>query len=93
MEDETIIDLYFAREERAIAETGRKYGGYCRSIAFNILHSREDALRVICPLRAGKRPARRSAAAGRRSCCFPNFPTVCRAANGPRRGSTRRPSR
>ena len=28
MEDETIIDLYFAREERAIAETGKKYGGY-----------------------------------------------------------------
>ena len=42
MEDETIIDLYFAREERAIAETGKKYGGYCRSIAFNILHSHED---------------------------------------------------
>jgi len=41
-EDETIIDLYFAREERAIAETGKKYGGYCRSIAFNILHSHED---------------------------------------------------
>ena len=32
MEDETILDLYFAREERAIAETGKKYGGYCRSI-------------------------------------------------------------
>ena len=42
MEDETIIDLYFAREARAISETGRKYGGYCRSIAFNILHSHED---------------------------------------------------
>jgi len=27
MEDETILDLYFAREERAIAETGKKYGG------------------------------------------------------------------
>ena len=39
MEDETILDLYFAREERAIAETGKKYGGYCRSIAFNILRS------------------------------------------------------
>ena len=42
MEDETIIDLYFAREERAISETGKKYGSYCRSIAFNILHSHED---------------------------------------------------
>ena len=42
MEDETILDLYFAREERAISETGKKYGSYCRSIAFNILHSHED---------------------------------------------------
>ena len=42
MEDEMIIDLYFAREERAISETGKKYGSYCRSIAFNILHSHED---------------------------------------------------
>ena len=42
MEDETILDLYFAREEQAIAETGKKYGGYCRSIAFNILRSHED---------------------------------------------------
>ena len=42
MEDTAIIDLYFAREERAISETGRKYGAYCRTIAFNILHSHED---------------------------------------------------
>ena len=42
MEDTAIIDLYFAREERAISETGRKYGAYCRAIAFNILHSHED---------------------------------------------------
>ena len=42
MEDETILDLYFAREEQAIAETGKKYGGYCRSIAFNILQQLYD---------------------------------------------------
>lgn len=42
MEDEKIIDLYFAREERAISETGKKYGSYCRSIAFNLLRSHED---------------------------------------------------
>lgn len=42
MDDEKIIDLYFAREERAISETGKKYGGYCRGIAFNILRSHED---------------------------------------------------
>lgn len=42
MEDEKIINLYFAREERAIDETGKKYGSYCRSIAFNLLRSHED---------------------------------------------------
>ncbi len=30
MEDERIIELYFARSESAIAETDRKYGAACR---------------------------------------------------------------
>ena len=42
MEDHAIIDLYWAREERALEETDRKYGPYCRTIAHQILHSRED---------------------------------------------------
>lgn len=42
MEDSAIIDLYWAREERALTETDEKYGGMCRSIAYNILQSRED---------------------------------------------------
>lgn len=42
MEDHAIIDLYWAREERALEETERKYGSYCRSIARNILASPED---------------------------------------------------
>jgi RNA polymerase sigma factor (sigma-70 family) len=42
VEDSRIVDLYWAREERAIAETERKYGGYCRSIARNILKNPED---------------------------------------------------
>ena len=29
MDDEQILDLYFARDEQAVAETDRKYGGYC----------------------------------------------------------------
>ena len=37
MEDNQIIDLYFARSEQAIQETDTKYGGYCYSIAYNIL--------------------------------------------------------
>lgn len=43
MEDNQIIDLYFARSESAISETAVRYGGYCFSIASNILASREDA--------------------------------------------------
>ena len=36
MEDQQIIDLYFARSEQAIQETDNKYGGYCFSIAYNM---------------------------------------------------------
>ena len=43
MEDNAIIDLYWKRSEQAIAETDRKYGGYCYSIAYNILSNREDS--------------------------------------------------
>lgn len=43
MEDNAIIALYWAREETAITETGRKYGPYCHAIAYHILKSQEDA--------------------------------------------------
>lgn len=43
MEDNTIIDLYWKRSENAISETATKYGGYCYSIAYNILFDREDS--------------------------------------------------
>ncbi len=43
MNDDRIIELYFARSEDAITETDRKYGGACRSMAYNILGSHEDA--------------------------------------------------
>lgn len=43
MEDQGIIALFFARLERAIEETDKKYGGYCYSIAYNILSNREDS--------------------------------------------------
>ncbi len=47
MQDEEIIELYFARSERAVAETSRKYGGYCNSIANNILHDRESSEEIV----------------------------------------------
>lgn len=43
MEDQKIIDLYWQRSEQAIQETDSKYGGYCYSIAYNILTNREDS--------------------------------------------------
>ncbi len=43
MEDRQIVDLYWTRQERALEETDRKYGGYCRTIAYNILYSKEDS--------------------------------------------------
>lgn len=47
MEDTKIIDLYFARSERAIEETSIKYGRYLGTIADNILHRREDTEEVV----------------------------------------------
>ena len=43
MDDNGIIALYWARDEKALEETDCKYGGYCRSIAYNILQNREDS--------------------------------------------------
>lgn len=43
MRDEAIIRLYFERDERAIGETGAKYGPYCSKIALNLLSVPEDA--------------------------------------------------
>ena len=43
MEDNDIIELYFARSENDVTETDKKYGGYCRTLTYNILYSREDS--------------------------------------------------
>ncbi len=43
MEDQAIVALYWARDERAIGETSAKYGGYCLSIARNILKNEPDS--------------------------------------------------
>lgn len=43
MDDELILDLYWARSESAISETAKKYGSYCTKIAVNILQNNEDA--------------------------------------------------
>lgn len=43
MEDQQIIELYFKRDEQAIAESQAKYGDYCTRIALNILDNLQDA--------------------------------------------------
>ena len=43
MEDNQIIQLYFDRSEEAISQTAVKYGRYCHTIAYNILHNFEDS--------------------------------------------------
>ena len=43
MNDSQIVDLYWQRNERAIAETADKYGNYCYKIAYNILADSEDS--------------------------------------------------
>ena len=47
MEDGEIVALYWQRSEQAIAETQRKYGGYCYSIAKNILWGAEDSEETV----------------------------------------------
>ncbi len=43
LSDEEIVALYLARDERAIAETDRKYGGYLLRLAENVLHDLRDS--------------------------------------------------
>lgn len=47
MEDNTILELYFSRDEQAISETERKYGAYCYSVADRILNNREDSEETV----------------------------------------------
>lgn len=47
MEDEDILDLYFARDEQAVAETDKKYGPYCFTLANSILNNEQDAEETV----------------------------------------------
>lgn len=42
MDDRGIIDLYWARDQRALRETAAKYGPYCAAVAESILHDPQD---------------------------------------------------
>ena len=43
MDDKMIIDLFWQRSEKAITETSAKYGSFCHSISYRILHNKQDA--------------------------------------------------
>lgn len=47
MEDEKIIDLFFAREEGAITAVRDRYGGYCAQVARKVLEEEEDVEEVL----------------------------------------------
>ncbi len=43
MDDHSIVQLYWDRNDQAISKTSEKYGHYCKAIAKNILNNDEDA--------------------------------------------------
>ena len=43
MDDNKILDLFWARSEKAVTETSAKYGRYCTGISMQILHNMLDA--------------------------------------------------
>lgn len=43
IDDEKIIELFFARSEQGIQELDHKYGKICRSLSYRIVNSRQDA--------------------------------------------------
>ena len=47
MDDNQIVELYWHRDEAAIAETEKKYGPYCLTIARRILENAEDARECV----------------------------------------------
>ena len=47
MTDEKIVQLYWDRDESAVAETQSKYGRYLTKIAYNILTDMEDSMESV----------------------------------------------
>ena len=47
MEDSRITELFTLRDESAVTEAESKYGGYCRTLALNILGNDADAEETV----------------------------------------------
>ena len=43
IDDEKIIDLFFARDQQGIQELDCKYGAVCHNLSYNIVNNRQDA--------------------------------------------------
>ena len=43
MDDKTMIELYFRRDENAVTQTQQRYGKQLNALAFRILQNKEDA--------------------------------------------------
>ena len=43
MNNQAILELYWARDQLAIRKSDEKYGPYCRAIAHNVLQDRLDS--------------------------------------------------
>ena len=53
MDDRSIVALFFARDERAIEQTARKYGRLCLRLSRNILGNEQDAEECVNDAYAG----------------------------------------
>ena len=47
MDDERIIELFFARDEGAVTAASEKYGAYCRAVALGMLGDERDAQECV----------------------------------------------
>ena len=43
IEDEKIIDLFFARDQQGIQELDNRYGKTCHTLSYKIVNNRQDA--------------------------------------------------
>ena len=43
MDDREIVELYWQRDQQAVAETAAHYGAYCRAVALGVLRNEQDA--------------------------------------------------
>ena len=43
MTDSQIVEMYWDRNEQAVTATSEKYGTYCYSVAYGVLHNEEDS--------------------------------------------------